>query len=157
MLLSVMHVVSWIVRSFILPGLSWIICACVRRPIHENTVARNSLDLDRLVLCFDQWSCTIVAVIKMHIWHGWADEQMRTCLRLYNEKIWMWRNVQKDQWAIWVEAVTGDLSSSSGVFSLSFTLSMQTCMSLVRIRFSNWCVKFLTTYNETFNLLDDRQ
>ena len=140
MLLSVMHVVSWI-----LPGMSWTICAFVRRPIHKNTDARNSLDLDLLVLCSDQWSCTIVAVIKMHIWHGvgWVDVQMRTCLRLYNEKIWMWRNVQKDQWAIWAEAVSGHLSSSSGAFSLSFSLSMQTCMSFVWTRFSSNVSRFL--------------
>ena len=121
MLLSVMHVISWKVCSFILPGLSWIICVFVRRPTHKNTVARNSLDLDLL----GQWSCTIVAVIKMHIWHGVGrvDVQMRTCLRLYNEKIWIWRNVQKDQWAIWAEAVSGHLTSSSGAFSLSFSLS----------------------------------
>ena len=116
--------------------------------LHIKTLLHETL---WIWICFDRWSCTIVAVIKMQIWHrvGWVDVQMRTCLRLHNEKIWMWRNVQKGQWAIWAEAVSGHLTSSSDVFYLSFSLSIQTCMSFVWIRFSSWCVKFLTTYNET--------
>ena len=57
-----MHVISWIVCSFILPGLSWINCVFVRRPTHKNTVARNSLDLVLLgqnchVQLWQLWRC----------------------------------------------------------------------------------------------------